>query len=180
MKQIILGIIAIAGVFFVASYSSCTRDECAVKVCRTRGSRCESGICKCPTGVYGANCEVEYRSKYAGEYRGTAPADTFTLAYNSLVFLATDDTVNYKKMELIWIDSASMYMAPKLPIELVNMSATGSQFVIMDTTSTAGLIKYSGYGSINGQTVTMNLTRELLPSPGPKETYIFETYLRRM
>jgi hypothetical protein len=177
IKHILPGIIAIAGIFFVASFSSCKgRDFCESKLCRNN-SKCESGICKCPTGVYGVNCEQEYRSKYAGEYTGLEPTDTFTKYTDRLTFsVNTEDTSNYNIMAMHWIDTQVVQRLPRLRIDLRNHTSTGSGFYVHDTLVDG--FKVSGFGTINGQIATMKLS--LLDTfSGTTRTFTFNNYLKQ-
>ncbi len=59
MKKLILftSFITIA-IFSAVVYSGCTKaDKCADITCQ-HGGTCSDGVCKCPTGYLGANCET--------------------------------------------------------------------------------------------------------------------------
>lgn len=177
IKHILLGIIAMAGIFFAVSFSACKgRDFCESKLCKNYG-KCQSGICHCPTGVYGVNCEQEYRSKYAGEYIGLEPTDTFTKYTDKLTFSVNPiDTSNFNAMEMYWIDTIVSQRLPKLQIELRNNSTGGSGFNVRDTFISGN--KVSGFGTIDGRIATMKLNVQDTFS-GATKTYTFNNYLRQ-
>ena len=48
-------------------YTSCNRDKCKTIVCAYNGV-CNNGICTCPLGYEGTNCETISRQKFLGNW----------------------------------------------------------------------------------------------------------------
>ncbi len=59
-----VGACAIAASSFTLS---CNIDKCKTIVCANKGV-CNNGICTCPTGWEGPNCETEARKKFTGNW----------------------------------------------------------------------------------------------------------------
>ena len=56
-------------VLSAAVYSSCTQDSCTNVNCLNGGS-CGHGVCRCPTGYEGTQCQTLSVSRYIGSYAG--------------------------------------------------------------------------------------------------------------
>lgn len=74
-KTILLSAFSVIAIFSVVSVSSCNNDKCKSIVCAYNGV-CNDGICTCPTGYEGPQCEKIMRDKFEGIYqvleKGTA------------------------------------------------------------------------------------------------------------
>ncbi len=57
LKTILLAALITTGVFSVAVFTACTKVNCNNVICQNGGS-CANGVCSCPTGFSGTNCEV--------------------------------------------------------------------------------------------------------------------------
>lgn len=68
-------------------FSSCEHDSCTVLNCQN-GGRCEDGVCVCPEGYEGAECNETLANKYSGTYGGSVRCNT-----NELLFPIRPDTV---------------------------------------------------------------------------------------
>jgi hypothetical protein len=147
MKKIIFGLLAVTAVAF----TSC-KDECKDVTC-SNGGTCTEGICDCPSGYEGTNCETSWSSAFAGNYNvaesytitGQAPA---TANFSSVISTGTDP----KKITVSnFSDSgqnitADLETATSLKINSQIVTVSGTQFVA------------NGTGSIAGSTVTLNYT----------------------
>lgn len=70
-KTILLSGILTMGVFSMVAYTSCSKsDKCDSIVCKNGGT-CSDGVCKCPLGFEGANCETDSKSKFIGSFSAT-------------------------------------------------------------------------------------------------------------
>lgn len=67
-NTILIAAITVFSVFITLSNSSCNRDKCKTIVC-ANGGVCSGGICTCPTGYEGTNCETVSRDKFTGNYQ---------------------------------------------------------------------------------------------------------------
>ena len=159
IKHIALGVFLTFSVFCAVLYTSCTKDACKGVTCLNKGT-CSGGICTCPTGIGGTNCEKVYRKLYAYTYKGTSTYSTPTYnitgadSNNTLVFSAPNDT-NYTKMQMVWNNPG---MPPiTLPVIITNSSANGSNFTIVQTP--VDTFTYNGTGSVNGTTASASITK---------------------
>lgn len=94
LKKVLLGsfiYFGIAGAIF--GVSSCEQDSCTVLNC-LNGGRCEDGLCQCPEGYEGAECESAVADRYAGVYGGTVLCN-----YNELLFPIVPDSVRIDIVE---------------------------------------------------------------------------------
>ncbi|MEX0810650.1 MAG: hypothetical protein WD048_00450 [Chitinophagales bacterium] len=55
-------------VSFFMLLQSCDRDPCSDVICTGPESYCVSGICQCPDGYEGPNCDILSQDKYIGNY----------------------------------------------------------------------------------------------------------------
>lgn len=71
VRTILLTGVLTMGVFSTVIYSSCSKkDKCDDIVCKNGGS-CNDGVCKCPLGYEGVNCETASAAKFAGLWGAT-------------------------------------------------------------------------------------------------------------
>jgi hypothetical protein len=173
IKFITLGAILTLGVFFAVIYTSCSKDQCGDITCLNKGT-CMGGICKCATGIFGANCESIYRKTYSGAYVGLPPDDPASDTTNILVFVPSEDTTNYNTMDVIWIDTSGASKVI-LPIELKNNSSAGSNFSISPVTY--GYLTYTGTGSVNSTIANMQI-READTNGVVTHTWNFNNYIK--
>jgi len=68
VRTILLTGVLTMGVFSTVIYSSCSKkDKCDDIECKNGGS-CNDGVCKCPLGYEGVNCETASKSKFLGSF----------------------------------------------------------------------------------------------------------------
>lgn len=145
---------ATLGVFTAVLYSSCSKDACKGVTCLNKGA-CGSGVCSCPTGVGGKNCEFIYRKSYANTYKGIARWDIIhNDPDNTLAFNIPNDT-SLTHMTLVWTNPGSPIIS--LPVVITNSSDNGSNFTISSTP--IDTFVYSGTGSVNAATASLVLTK---------------------
>lgn len=171
-RFVLLGIFATLGTFLVVSYSSCSKDSCKDITCLHK-TKCNAGLCVCPPGIDGANCEIVYRERYASQYVGLSPIDTMADTTNTLVFSTTSDTTDYNNMDVTWLNDSGSTIV-NMALKLSNNQASGSSFTIQPTTS--DIYTFTGNGTINGNLVTMLLNRR--DTAGVVVTYNFLNYIK--
>jgi len=66
-KTVLISALATLSVFFCVTYMSCNRDRCKTIVCAHFGV-CNDGVCVCPSGYEGSNCETVSREKFLGNW----------------------------------------------------------------------------------------------------------------
>lgn len=157
LKQIALGTILALGTFSAVLYTSCTKEACKGVTCLNGGS-CSGGICSCPTGVGGNNCESAYRKFYTNTYKGTSVENigigSTAITNNTLAFSFGSDTM-YAKMKMVWTCPGRPTV--DMPIVLTTSSASGSNFTI--TATPVDSFSYSGTGSVNGTTASASIIK---------------------
>jgi len=157
IKHIALSIVLTLSVFGAVLYTSCSKSACKAVTCLNNGT-CSGGTCVCPSGIGGNNCETVYRKIYSGNYKGFATyTDTNhvvirTDTNNSLTFLSYNDS-NYTKMQMQWSRPGSVGAITR--ITLSNNTASGSSFSVEEFLIDSFI--YTGSGSINANTVSINL-----------------------
>ncbi len=67
LKTITITTLLSFSVFAALVYSSCNRDQCKSIVC-AYGGVCNNGVCNCPSGYEGTNCETISRYKFLGNW----------------------------------------------------------------------------------------------------------------
>lgn len=71
VKTILLSGVLTLGVFSMVAYTSCSKkDKCDSITCKNGGT-CSDGVCKCPVGFEGVNCEISSAGKFAGLWAAT-------------------------------------------------------------------------------------------------------------
>lgn len=66
-KTILIAAFSTLAVFCSIVYTSCNRDKCKSVVC-AHGGVCNDGMCTCPSGYEGSNCETVSRTKFLGNW----------------------------------------------------------------------------------------------------------------
>lgn len=174
IKQIALAAIVTLGTFSALVYSSCSKDECGAVTCLNHGT-CMGGICKCPSGADGANCEIVYRKRYAGIFKGVPPDDPTSDTTNTLIFTSNDDdTTNYNTMDVTWVDTTANSVVT-LPIELSSHSTGGSNFSVTPTTLNS--VSYTGTGFLNNGMVSFQMKRRY--ANGSYNVVNFNNYIKQ-
>lgn len=71
VRTILLTGVLTMGVFSTVIYSSCSKkSKCDGIQCKNGGT-CNDGVCKCPLGYEGANCEIASATKFIGSFSAT-------------------------------------------------------------------------------------------------------------
>ncbi len=173
IKHITLGAIVTLSIFCAVLYSSCAKDQCGAVVCQYKGT-CSGGVCTCPKGLEGVNCEIVYRNRLAGTFKGIPPDDPFSDTTNTLQFTADDDSTNYNTMEVVWTDTAGH--GTTWSIELTKNTPAGSQFVI--TPFSSPFVSYKGFGSVSATSASLQVTTTYVAGGG-SITQTFSNYVKQ-
>jgi len=123
---------AIVGSF---GLSSCEPNSCDGITCFNGGS-CGSGVCNCPSGFEGVNCEAEKRSRYLGVYGG------FTECNNGAMTIDTVTVVPANRGTLS-VDVYFKSISPKVLQGYVSSNESTYSIIITNGDSTkSGSIEY--------------------------------------
>lgn len=176
-KHIALSAVLLVSICCAILYTStsCTKTACGSVTCLNKGT-CNGGVCTCPVGIGGTNCQTVYiRAFDKNIYGGTAVDDTAaSFIRQSLKFSKVSDT-DFVSMTMEWTDSAGQLVA-SLPVTLSNSTAAGSQFTIARTA--VAPVTYSGSGTITATSVTLNLKEEF-PAPAAVHALSFNNFLKQ-
>ncbi len=165
IKHIALGIFLTLSVFAAVLYTSCTKSGCKGVTC-LNGGVCSGGICgSCPSGVGGSNCQTVYRNLYDSVYIGSVTYNTSNIDSVDSAYVIRTDTSNvltfsigndsfYTQMNMTW--NRPGRSGGSTTITLFDFTPTGASFSVapfqVDT------FTCTGSGSINSNTVSLNLT----------------------
>ncbi len=134
------------GAFSAITYTSCNKDECKDVVCKNGGT-CTAGVCSCPTGYEGTNCETLSRAKFIGTYVGTEICSLGNDNY-SITIAANSDNLK--------ITMTNLYNEGFTAIGTVTGKNT------FDFSGSSGTTTYSGKGELSGTSalkVTYTITQ---------------------
>ena len=103
-------IVAIAA-FTAVTYSSCNNDKCKAIVCAYNGV-CNDGVCTCPSGYEGPQCEKIMRDKFLGIYSVLEKGTTSqTAQYTVSVEPGAEITdIRIKNFRNIFIEEVNAYI----------------------------------------------------------------------
>ena len=90
---ILTGLIFAAAVTAIV-YSSCTKDACDNLTCLNGGS-CGNGICNCPTGYEGTQCQTLSVSRFVGTYAGDISCNSQQEVIDSAFITADNANPDY-------------------------------------------------------------------------------------
>jgi hypothetical protein len=94
-KHTLITAFAFLGISTSVLYTSCTKDQCADLKCQNNGT-CTDGLCTCPTGYEGAECEMLSSDRFTGTYYGTSvtskyPVDVLPTLFDTVVIFTTPE-----------------------------------------------------------------------------------------
>ncbi|HET8573405.1 MAG TPA: hypothetical protein VFL76_05995 [Edaphocola sp.] len=85
MKNWKLSLLTAFGFFAICAmvvFNSCEKDPCMDLNCKN-GS-CVDGLCQCPTGWEGAECDIPAASRFLGTYTGSLSCDNFPIVQENM------------------------------------------------------------------------------------------------
>ncbi len=128
MKYLLVGLT----MFIFACSDPCEGINCE------NGGVCDDGTCLCETGYSGANCEVENRTAFLGEWSGTVSCTGEEEDTTS--FVATTSEEGNDKLLLTFDDGTSTLACATSPTTLViqEFTVVDPFFGLMITTSGTG------------------------------------------
>jgi hypothetical protein len=141
---------------FVLALASCTTDPCADITCYNDGV-CDDGICICTDWYDGTDCNTEERTKYYGDYIGTATfinaAGDVSTSTDTIPVVANGSTLN------------ELFMANGVPTVL-DVSGMGEFTIPLTAVSDPDgtTLNISGTGSFDGNLLTVAATMEFTSS----------------
>jgi len=145
IRNIAFSALVAVGAFTMVTYTACTKDECEDVVCNNGGT-CVLGNCSCPTGYEGTNCETITRDKFLGTYNGnetcTVGSDTYTVTLST----------NSNDLKLTF---NNLYNQTNPSISALCTIISTTEFTFSDTQNG---VTYSGTGTLNGNTLTVDYT----------------------
>ncbi len=134
-KITLLTSLVFAAVITATVYSSCVKDACDNVTCYNGGS-CGNGICKCPTGYEGPQCQTLSITRYLGTYGGFTSCNNTQQVIDSAFITADGEAKNTVAVQMNSI-------SPKILHGYVNSNqSTYSIIVTNNDSSLLGSIFY--------------------------------------
>lgn len=119
MKFWKLGLLTTAifsGIIFTLLLVACEKNPCDGVSCQHGGS-CNAGICNCPTGYEGAQCENLSTARYVGKYSGYTQCDNLAPVIDSV-------TIATSLLGLQHVDVKLKSIGPKILHGIVSGNAS--------------------------------------------------------
>lgn len=151
VRTVLLTGVLTMGVFSTVIYSSCSKkDKCHDIVCKNGGS-CNDGVCKCPLGYEGANCETASNAKFIG---------TFSAADNCPLVDSSRGSLHYSMTISAGSNATELYVlnlgnAGLPPSDYLTATMTSAKELkiepktLSDNRTYSGTIKYSSVGKLS-------------------------------
>ncbi len=83
-KQILLTVSMLIAIVGVGMFTSCEKNACDGVTCQNGGA-CGHGLCNCPTGYEGAQCETKKIDRYLGTYAGYTTCNSGTHIIDTVI-----------------------------------------------------------------------------------------------
>lgn len=84
LKQILLTATLLTAIIGVATFTSCEKNACDGVKCQNGGA-CGHGLCNCPSGWEGAQCETKKIERYLGTYAGYTTCNSGTHIIDTVI-----------------------------------------------------------------------------------------------
>lgn len=100
MKNWKISLLTAFGFFAICAmvvFNSCEKDPCMDLNCKNNAA-CSDGLCQCPTGWEGAECDIPASSRFLGTWKGSLRCDNFPIqdAQMSVVLLNEPNEIRLK------------------------------------------------------------------------------------
>jgi hypothetical protein len=148
-KPISLTFLLFAAIVFVTVHSSCEKSTCNGIICYNGGS-CGYGLCHCPTGYEGAQCQSWATSRYIGVFGG------YTTCNNGAYTIDTA-FITQGNRGILSVDVRLKSIAPKWLYGYVSSNQSTYSIIVTDNDSAkAGSLFY-----LKTYTITLQSDRNL-------------------
>ena len=145
-----LRIIGLAMALFGAlTLQSCKKDPCKNVTCQNGGT-CQDGNCRCSLPWEGSKCEVDAREKFVGAWQGTENCGTprtYTTTINRSQVSTTRITIYEPDLQITYYAELNSSTGFTIPQQTYTIQGLG--------------IGITGNGTLNGNTLTMDVTYSL-------------------
>lgn len=109
VKTILLSGVLTLGVFSMVAYTSCSKkDKCESITCKNGGT-CNDGVCKCPVGFEGVNCETASNKKFIGQFNAK---DNCPVSGSTSNYVLTINPANNSATELYVLNLGNPGLPP--------------------------------------------------------------------
>lgn len=163
VRTILLTGVLTMGIFSTVIYSSCSKkDKCDGIVCKNGGS-CDDGVCKCPLGYEGANCETASATKFIGTFHVTDNCPLVDSSHGSLNYSMTISAgPSATQLYVLNLGNSSLPPSDYLTATMTSSNElTIEAKTLSDNRTYSGTIKYLSEGklsasfqvSLNGNTI---------------------------
>lgn len=82
-KSILVTVLSFFAITGMVLLNSCVKDPCTDLACKNGGT-CSDGLCQCPTGYEGAECEIKSSSRVLGKWAGSTRCNNFPIQSDTL------------------------------------------------------------------------------------------------
>jgi hypothetical protein len=145
--------------FLLFLISACKKDKlkyndstlirpCDNVIC-LNGGTCKNGLCFCPAGFEGNDCETKWNEKFIGKYIADDACFSDSLGFYEVVI--NGDVNNASK---IIFNNLGTFCSDKKITATINPEKTSFYFPMQNT---CGDLYLSGYGNKNGDFIHINL-----------------------
>lgn len=125
------------GVFSMIAYTSCSKkDKCSDIICNNGGT-CVDGVCQCPLGFEGTNCDAASADKFSGSFSAADNCPVGTRSGDSLNYTITIFKVNTTTLRIVNLANSS-------PNNILNGELVGKDSVLINNQTLSDGRTYSG------------------------------------
>jgi hypothetical protein len=93
IKAILISTVVTLSACFAIVQTSCNADKCKTIICANRGV-CNNGVCTCPSGYEGTNCETINRKRFTGNWNVFEKGST-SLAKQYQISIVDGESITY-------------------------------------------------------------------------------------
>ncbi len=128
-KANLFGIVLFFGILVSLIYTSCEKNICDGVTCQHGGS-CANGLCTCPTGYEGAQCQTLVTDRYVGTYVGYTTCDNLAEVLDTV-------TVAKDKAGILNVTMDMRSVRPKLLRGYVSSNVSTYRIIVTNNDSVA-------------------------------------------